>query len=424
MSTCSNVVDIFHRPEYNGKMVIRKAYRFKLKPRGKENKLFEAKRACDFVWNRFLHMNLWRLENGYSLLWYNEMSFWLTLYKRSEDYAFLKNVPSQALQQTLMDLDKAFKDGFDKTQPTKRIPTKRKRNTSTAGFRYPQGVKFEGNRVFLPKFGWIGYFNNRPIEGAIQNVTIKKQPTGWFMSVQVELAVADPIHSSKSIVGIDIGIAKFATLSNGDVINPINSLRTLEGKLARLQRKLAKKQRFSNNWKRLKQKISLLHHKIANVRRDFLQKESTKISKNHAMIVVEDLKISNMTRSAKGDIEQPGKNVKAKSGLNKSILDQGWSMFVDMLKYKQAWNGGDVLAVNPKHTSQTCPCCDHVSAENRKTQAEFECVECGHTGNADFVAATNILERGYRLLACGETGLPDSVKQEPKGSAMNLKLAA
>jgi putative transposase len=116
---------------------------------------------------------------------------------------------------------------------------------------------------------------------------------------------------------------------------------------------------------------------------------------------------------AKGDIFKPGKNVKSKSGLNKSILDQGWGMFVQMLEYKQAWSGGDVLRVNPKNTSRTCPCCGHVAKENRITQANFECVECGFKANADLVGALNVLERGHRLLACGESSLECSVKQEP-----------
>ncbi|WP_044414287.1 RNA-guided endonuclease InsQ/TnpB family protein, partial [Thiomicrospira microaerophila] len=113
--------------------------------------------------------------------------------------------------------------------------------------------------------------------------------------------------------------------------------------------------------------------------------------------------------------EQPGKNVKAKSGLNKAILDQGWGMFVQMLEYKQAWLGGEVLKVNPKHTSQTCPCCGHVAKENRLTQSKFECVECGYTENADLVGALNVLARGHRVLACGVETLVPTVKQEPVG---------
>ena len=129
------------------------------------------------------------------------------------------------------------------------------------------------------------------------------------------------------------------------------------------------------------------------------------ISKNHAMIAIEDLRVSNMSKSAKGNAEEHGKNVKAKSGLNKSILDQGWYVFRRQLEYKQLWNGGLVVAVPAQYTSQTCPCCGHVSKDNRKTQAHFECVECGYTNNADIVGALNILERGHRLLACGESAL-------------------
>jgi putative transposase len=116
-------------------------------------------------------------------------------------------------------------------------------------------------------------------------------------------------------------------------------------------------------------------------------------------------------------LNRPGKNVKAKSGLNKSILDQGWGMFVSLLQYKQAWSGGDVLRVNPQYTSQTCPTCSHVSKNNRKSQSKFECTECGFKANADLVGALNVLERGHRLLACGVETLVSSVKQEPVGSS-------
>ena len=194
---------------------------------------------------------------------------------------------------------------------------------------------------------------------------------------------------------------------------PKSPLKKYQDKLASAQRKLAKKTKFSNNWKKQKAKINRIHTKIANIRRDFLHKTSTELSKNHALIVIEDLKVKNMTRSAKGTLDEPGRNVKAKSGLNKSILDQGWYEFRRQLEYKQKWAGGEVLAVPAHHTSQICPSCSHVSSDNRQTQAHFECVECGYTNNADIVGAINVLARGHRVLACGETGLPDSVKQEP-----------
>jgi len=126
-----------------------------------------------------------------------------------------------------------------------------------------------------------------------------------------------------------------------------------------------------------------------------------------------------MSRSAAGSSEAQGKNVRAKSGLNKSILDQGWAEFRRQLEYKQVWRGGDVLTVLPKNTSRTCPACGHVSAENRQTQAKFACVDCGYEANADHVGAINVLERGHRLLACGESAQSGrSVKQEPTEAIM------
>ncbi|WP_335806190.1 transposase, partial [Gallibacterium anatis] len=128
-----------------------------------------------------------------------------------------------------------------------------------------------------------------------------------------------------------------------------------------------------------------LHHKIANCRKDFLHKISTQISKNHAMIYIEDLQVANMSKSAKGTAEQHGKNVAAKSGLNRAILDQSWFEFRRQLDYKTQWQGGFLVAVPPQNSSRTCPCCGHISKENRQTQDHFECVECGYTKNADVV---------------------------------------
>ena len=121
-----------------------------------------------------------------------------------------------------------------------------------------------------------------------------------------------------------------------------------------------------------------------------------------------------MSRSAKGTVDAPGRNVRAKSGLNKSILDQGWGEFRRQLEFKMAWKGGYLVAVPPQYTSQTCPCCGHVSKDNRQTQAKFECVDCGFEENADKVGAINVLARGHRVIACGEpVQSGHSMKQEP-----------
>ncbi len=399
--------------------MIRKAFKFRLNTTSEQSqKMIEFAGANRFVWNKALAMNLFRLEQKQPLLWYNELAFWLKLWKSSEDYGFLKTVHSQPLQQTLKNLEKAFKDGFDKKQSLKRVPRFKKKRASDS-FRYPQGFKLEqeSNKVFFPKIGWVKYRNSRQVIGDVKNMTISRKGKHWYVSIQTEYEAEIQHHKSTSMVGIDMGITRFATLSDGSYIEPLNSFRKLSKKLAFEQRKLSKKVRFSANWKKQKQIITRLHERIANARLDFLHKTSTEISKNHAMIVVEDLKVRNMSKSSKGNIEQPGKNVKAKSGLNKSILDQGWGMFVSFLEYKQAWSGGDVMRVNPQYTSQICPSCHHVSRDNRKSQSAFACTECGFKANADLVGALNVLERGHRLLACGVETLVSSVKQEPVGSS-------
>ncbi len=159
------------------------------------------------------------------------------------------------------------------------------------------------------------------------------------------------------------------------------------------QQLLSRKVKFSCNWLKAKKKVQKLHHRIANIRRHFLHQTSSRISKNHAIVCIEDLQVKNMSKSA------AGKNVWAKSGLNRSILDQGWGEFRRQLDYKLAWNGGYLIAVPPQNTSRTCPSCGHVSAENRQTQAQFQCVQCGYENHADVVGAINVLKRGQAILA-------------------------
>ena len=177
---------------------------------------------------------------------------------------------------------------------------------------------------------------------------------------------------------------------------------------------MSRRVKFSSNWKKAKEKVQKIHTDIANVRKDFLHKITTTISKNHALVCIEDLQVSAMSKSAAGTAKQPGEKVGQKSRLNRSILDQGWGLFREQLEYKMKWNGGQLLAVPPQNTSRTCPYCEHVSKDNRKTQAQFECIACGYKNNADVASAINILERGHRLLACGEmVHISRSKKQEP-----------
>ena len=382
------------------------AFKFERQPNGEQ-----AQHMRRFVFNKALALQQTRHAQGEKKLSYAGLCKALTEWKAQPETLWLKETHSQPLQQTLKDLERAYANFFEKRAD---FPRFKKKGTGDS-FRYPQGCKLDqGNsRVFLPKLGWIRYRNSRDVLGEVRSATVSQSGGKWFVSILTERTVEKPIPQGGA-VGIDVGIARFATLSDGSFVEPLNSFRKHEARLRRYQRAMSRKTKFSSNWKKAKAKVKKIHTRIANVRKDFLHKASATISKNHALVVVEDLKVSNMSRSAKGTVDAPGRNVRAKSGLNKSILDQGWGEFRRQLEYKMAWKGGYLVAVPPQYTSQTCPCCGHVSKDNRQTQAKFECVDCGFEENADKVGAINVLARGHRVIACGEPVQSGrSMKQEP-----------
>ncbi|WGL98892.1 transposase [Arsenophonus sp. aPb] len=389
------------------------AFKFQLRPNGQQER--EMRRfagAYRFVFNRALKLQNENHEAGNKYIPYTKMASWLIEWKSDIETQWLKEAPSQPLQQSLKDLERAYKNFFQKRAA---FPRFKKRGQNDA-FRYPQGVKLEqkNSRVFLPKLGWICYRHSREVVGTVKNVTISQSCGKWYASIQTEYEVAAPVHNAESMVGLDAGVTKLATLSDGTVYQPVNSFKASQRKLAMLQRQLSRKEKFSANWQKQKRKIQRLHSHIANIRRDYLHKVTSEISKNHAMIVIEELKVCNMSKSAKGTAEQQGRNVKAKSGLNRSILDQGWYEMRRQLEYKQLWRGGQVLAIPPTYTSQRCACCGHTAKENRQSQSKFECLECGYTENADINGARNILAAGHAVLACGgrvQSNRP--LKQEP-----------
>lgn len=389
------------------------AFKFQLRPGGQQER--EMRRfagACRFVFNRALALQNENHEAGNKYIPYGKMASWLVEWKNATEMQWLKDSPSQPLQQSLKDLERAYKNFFQKRAA---FPRFKKRGQNDA-FRYPQGVKLdqENSRIFLPKLGWMRYRNSRQVTGVVKNVTVSQSCGKWYISIQTESEVSTPVHPSASMVGLDAGVAKLATLSDGTVFEPVNSFQKNQKTLARLQRQLSRKVKFSNNWQKQKRKIQRLHSCIANIRRDYLHKVTTTVSKNHAMIVIEDLKVSNMSKSAAGTVSQPGRNVRAKSGLNRSILDQGWYEIRRQLAYKQLWRGGQVLAVPPAYTSQRCVCCGHTAKENRLSQSKFRCQVCGYTANADVNGARNILAAGHAVLACGEMVQSGrSLKQEP-----------
>ena len=391
-------------------MIRRQAYKFQLKTnlsQARQMRRFAG--ACRFVFNQALALQKAKYEAGNKKLSYADLCAELLTLKSSNPW--LGESPSQTLQQSLKDLERSYKNFFAKRADFPRF----KKKGLSSSFRFPQGCKLDqaNNRIFLPKLGWMHYRNSGEVLGEVKNVTVSHSCGHWYISVQTEREVSDAKHPSTSAIGVDMGIAQFATLSDGHVFAAVNSFKQKQKQLARYQRAFSRKVKFSQNWKKQKSKIGKLHQTIANIRKDYLHKTTTIISQNHAMIVIEDLQVKNMSKSASGNLDKPGRHVKAKSGLNRSILDQGWFEFRRQIEYKQVWHGGDVLAVPPQYTSQRCSCCGTVSKENRQSQAKFACIACGYQANADVNAAMNILAAGHAVLACGEIVQQDnSVKQE------------
>jgi putative transposase len=389
------------------------AFKYELMPTGDQQRdMRRFAGSCRFVYNKALALQKANHEAGNEFIRYVEMANQLPAWK--SEFEWLRESPSQALQHALKNLDRAFTNFFEKRAE---YPCFKKRGYGDS-FRFPQGFKLDqtNSRIFLPKLGWVRYRNSREVLGTVSNVTVSNRNGKWFVSIQTAREVEQPVAQGNAI-GIDLGVVRFATLSNGTVFAPLSRFKQDLAALRKALQSMSRKKKFSNNWKKAKAKVQRIHVRIANARRDYLHKTSTTISKNHAMVVVEDLQVSNMSRSAAGTAEQPGRNVRAKAGLNSSILDQGWAEFRRQLDYKMLWAGGVFLAVPPQNTSRTCPCCGHVSSDNRKTQAVFACVDCGYSENADLVGAINILRAGHARLACEVNDEVSRQQQEPSERA-------
>ncbi|MGF6960727.1 RNA-guided endonuclease InsQ/TnpB family protein [Paraburkholderia youngii] len=390
------------------------AFKFELMPSGEMlRNMRQFAGACRFVYNKALALQDERHKGGEKKLGYAGLCKLLTEWRNGADTPWLKDAPVHPLQQALKDLERAYANFFEKRADFPRF----KRKGEQDGFRYPDPKQIkldrENGRIFLPKMGYIRYRNSRTVRGEVRSATVSLRAGRWYVSILTACEVEQAIPKGPA-VGIDVGVSRFATLSDGTVIAPLASFRKHAQRLAKYQRRLARKVKGSTNWKKTKARIQRIHARIADARADFLHKASNTISKNHAMIAVEDLKVRNMTKSARGTVEQPGRQVRQKAGLNKAILDQGWGEFRRQLEYKTAWRGGFFVVVDPRNTSRRCPCCGHISADNRKTQALFACTRCGHEANADHVGALNVLAAGHAAIACGgmaQSGRP--MKQEP-----------
>ena len=304
------------------------AFKFELMPEGgRQRDMRRFSGACRFVYNKALALQKTNYEAGGKFIGYVALAKSLTEWRNGPDTPWLKEAPCHPLQHALKDLERAYKNFFAKRADFPHF----KRKGSAESFRYPDAKQFvidqANSRIKLPKLGWMRYRNSRDVLGQAKNITISCVSGKWYASIQTEREVPQPTPAATTAIGIDMGIARFATLSDGSFIAPLSSFKKHQKRLARYQRRMARKVKFSNNWKKEKAKVQKVHSQIANARKDFLHKTSTTISQNHALVCVEDLQVRNMSRSCKGNSKQHGKGVRQKSGLNRAILDQGWGEF-------------------------------------------------------------------------------------------------
>ncbi|MGH9205553.1 MAG: RNA-guided endonuclease InsQ/TnpB family protein, partial [Acidimicrobiales bacterium] len=264
----------------------------------------------------------------------------------------------------------------------------------------------EQRRVYLQGIGEVKVHVHRTVVGRVKTIQVKRQARRWMLVLSCDDVPADPLPATGRQAGVDVGIASFATTSDGEHIDNPRWGRAAAARLTVAQQRLTRAKRRSRNRDRKRATVAARHRKIANQRKDFHHKQARRLVECYGLLVVEDLQIANMLRRAKPlpDPNNPGQflpnGAAAKRGLSRSISDAGWGRFISVLRAKAEEAGRTWIEVDARHTSDRCEACGHAAPENRVTQAEFRCTACGHgPTQADEHAARNLLRAGLALHA-------------------------
>ena len=390
-------------------MVFQRNFKYRIYPTPEQEKILLGwERTLRDLWNCAHQQRLMGLKRSEKIFVdYFQQAKEMT--QCLEEFPWISEIQCQARQQVLMDLDKAWKSCFlkvgkrprfkDKSSdmrifiPVSNVPVK------LTGSRTNGIISF--NRPSYRKLGPLKIAYHRPTPGKVTSWSLKRENNlgEWYAIACCEIEQEIPAPINDQVVGLDRGVANFLADSEGKLTPNVKAREQLASRLARAQREAARKIKGSANQKKAYTKVAKLMRQAARQRAAVCHDASKKYASNYGTVVIEKLNIAGMTKSAKGTLEKPGKNVKAKSGLNRVILDIGWGMFANQLKYKAVTSGNQVVEVSAHYTSQTCPQCQYISLDNRKTQSYFKCVSCGYSGNADVIAAVNIKQRGINILS-------------------------
>jgi putative transposase len=363
-----------------------------------------------YVWNLAVEQESWWRPGHTLTSGYAEQCRQLTAARA--EHAWLRVGSQMVQQQALRDFAQAMAYFFAGTH---RKPSWRKAGRDE-GFRVValrprqvQRLTRRIGRIWVPKAGWVRFRWSRAVPASKSYRVTRDRSGRWHIAFA---AIPEPIPGpgTGAVVGIDRGVAISAALSTGELLT-VPRLRPMrQRRLRRLQRKLARARRGSDRRVRVKLAIARLKARETDARKDWAEKASTDLARRFDVIRVEDLKICNMTRSAKGTVEAPGRKVAQKSGLNREILRSGWGLLVSRLEDKAP---GRVEKIDAAFTSQRCSACGHIAAKSRKSQALFACVACSYTLDADVNAARNIAA-GHAVTARGRPGFPGRLNREPQ----------